>query len=91
MRLWTILLLLLAIEASAQPIRWQEQYPGVWKGTFGKPDNYTLLSAAGTTPQAATLERLQSVDFPLPKMEVHAELIDGKTYLRFPLQKNEQI
>ncbi|MBB1646482.1 TIM-barrel domain-containing protein [Sphingobacterium sp. UME9] len=91
MRLWTILLLLLAIGASAQPIRWQEQYPGVWKGTFGKPDNYTLLSAAGATPQAATLERLQSVDFPLPKMEVHAELIDGKTYLRFPLQKNEQI
>jgi len=27
----------------------------------------------------------------LPKMEVHAELIDGKTYVRMPLTKNEQI
>jgi len=91
MRLWTILLVLFAVEAPAQSIRFQEQYPGVWKGTFGKPDTYTLLGAAGAKPRAATLEQLQSVDFPLPKMDVHAELIDGKTYLRFPLEKNEQI
>jgi alpha-glucosidase (family GH31 glycosyl hydrolase) len=86
-----ILLLLLCSHAKAQPIQWKEQYPGVWKGTFGQPEKYTLLGAAGIEPRASTLEQLQSTDFPLPKMEVHAELIDGKAYVRMPLTKNEQI
>ncbi|MEI2274629.1 DUF5110 domain-containing protein [Sphingobacterium sp. ML3W] len=86
-----ILLLLLCSQAKAQPIQWKEQYPGVWKGTFGQPEKYTLLGAADSKPRAATLEQLQSTDFPFPKMEVHAELIDGKTYVRMPLTKNEQI
>lgn len=84
-------MLLLCSQAKAQPIQWKEQYPGVWKGTFGQPEKYTLLGAAAINPRAATLEQLQSTDFPLPKMEVHAELIDGKTYVRMPLTKNEQI
>ncbi|WP_293946746.1 MULTISPECIES: TIM-barrel domain-containing protein [unclassified Sphingobacterium] len=86
-----ILMLLLCSLAEAQPIQWKEQYPGVWKGTFGQPEQYTLLGAAGSKPRASTLEQLQSTDFPLPKMDVHAELIDGKTYVRMPLTKNEQI
>lgn len=86
-----ILMLLLCSQAKAQPIQWKEQYPGVWKGTFGQPERYTLLGAAGSKPRASTLEQLQSTDFPFPKMEVHAELIDGKTYVRLPLTKNEQI
>lgn len=91
MRLLIMLVLLIAAQVDAQTIRWQEQYPGVWKGTFGQPEQYTLLSAADSKPKAVTLEQLQSIDFPLPKMEVHAELIDGKTYVRLPLTKNEQI
>ncbi|MDF2516969.1 MAG: transporter substrate-binding protein [Sphingobacterium sp.] len=90
-RILMILMLLLCSQAKAQPIQWKEQYPGVWKGTFGQPEKYTLLGAAAIKPRAATLEQLQSTDFPLPKMEVHAELIDGKTYVRMPLTKNEQI
>jgi Alpha-glucosidases, family 31 of glycosyl hydrolases len=90
-RILMILMLLLCTQAKAQPIQWKEQYPGVWKGTFGQPEKYTLLGAADSKPRAATLEQLQSTDFPFPKMEVHAELIDGKTYVRMPLTKNEQI
>ncbi|WP_418359514.1 TIM-barrel domain-containing protein [Sphingobacterium detergens] len=90
-RILMILMLLLCAQAKAQPIQWKEQYPGVWKGTFGQPEKYTLLGAADSKPRTATLEQLQSTDFPLPKMEVHAELIDGKTYVRMPLTKNEQI
>ena len=63
-----ILLLLLCSQAKAQPIQWKEQYPGVWKGTFGQPEKYTLLGAADSKPRAATLEQLQSIDFPFPKM-----------------------
>lgn len=90
-KIWIILMLLLCSQVKAQPIQWKEQYPGVWKGTFGQPEKYTLLGAAESKPQAATLEQLQSTDFPFPKMETYAELIDGKTYVRLPLTKNEQI
>jgi len=90
-RILMIFMLLICTQAKTQPIQWKEQYPGVWKGTFGQPEKYTLLGAADSKPRAATLEQLQSTDFPLPKMEVHAELIDGKTYVRMPLTKNEQI
>lgn len=90
-RILMIFMLLICTQAKTQPIQWKEQYPGVWKGTFGQPEKYTLLGAADSKPRAATLEQLQSTDFPLPKMEIHAELIDGKTYVRMPLTKNEQI
>ncbi|PXV66297.1 alpha-D-xyloside xylohydrolase [Dysgonomonas alginatilytica] len=75
----------------AQSIQWTEEFPGVWKGSFGKPDSYTLLSAAGSKPKSDVLSKLQETAFPLNKTEIHAEIIDGKTYLRFPLMKDEQI
>lgn len=90
-KLVTILSLLITFSVAAQTIQWQEEYPGVWKGTFGNPESYTLLSAAGCKPKSEVLSKMPSTAFPLQKVDIHAEIIDGKTYLRFPLVKEEQI
>ncbi|TLU99112.1 glycoside hydrolase family 31 protein [Dyadobacter luticola] len=74
----------------AQNIQWQEIYPGVWKGVAGKPDSYDLLKAADVTP-APALQKMAKADFPLNAQEIHFQLNSGKTYLRFPLERNEQL
>lgn len=89
-----ILLLLLQLTVfavSAQSVKWTEEFPGVWKGAFGTPDSYNLLSAAECKPKAEALNKMGAPAFPLEKAEIYAEVIDGKTYLRLPLVKNEQI
>jgi alpha-D-xyloside xylohydrolase len=85
-----LLLCLLATTLSAQTIQWQEIHPGVWKGTAGKPDDYDLLKAAEITPSLA-LQKLSKEAFPLDKAEIHVQQNNGKTYLRLPLVKNEQL
>ncbi|MCF0064877.1 DUF5110 domain-containing protein [Dyadobacter chenwenxiniae] len=75
---------------TAQTIQWQEMYPGVWKGIAGKPDDYDLLKAAETTP-SPTLQKLSKEAFPLDMTEIRVEQNNGKTYLRLPLVKNEQL
>lgn len=85
------ILSLVVFLVQAQSIQWTEEFPGVWKGSFGSPDSYTLLSAAGSKPKVDILNKLQATVFPLNKADIHAEIIDGKTYLRFPLVKDEQI
>lgn len=85
------ILSLVVFLVQAQSIQWTEEFPGVWKGVFGTPDSYTLLSAAGSKPKSDVLSKLQETAFPLNKTDIHAEIIDGKIYLRFPLVKDEQI
>lgn len=83
-------LCLVSITLSAQTIQWQEIYPGVWKGVAGTPDDYDLLKAAETTPSPA-LQRLPKETFPLNKADIYVQQNNGKTYLRLPLVKNEQL
>ncbi|WP_114781898.1 glycoside hydrolase family 31 protein [Botryobacter ruber] len=75
----------------AQGFNWQEVEPGVWKGVVGKPESYDLLKASGATPNKAGLANIGKADFPLPQSEISAVVRDGKTYLRFPLEKKEQL
>jgi alpha-glucosidase (family GH31 glycosyl hydrolase) len=75
----------------AQGLTWQEVAPGVWKGVAGKPEAYDLLKAAGATPNTAGLAKIGKAEFPLPQGGISALVRDGKTYLRFPLQKKEQL
>ncbi|TLU94440.1 glycoside hydrolase family 31 protein [Dyadobacter sediminis] len=74
----------------AQSMEWNEIHPGIWKGIAGKPDSYDLLKAAGAIPSPA-LEKLENAPFPLNKADIDARVINGKTYLRFPLEKKEQL
>lgn len=85
-----ILLYLIPATLAAQNIQWREIHPGIWKGVAGKPDDYDLLKAAEITP-SPTLQKLSKEPFPLDKAEIRVEQNNGKTYLRLPLVKNEQL
>lgn len=75
----------------AQQLEWLEVEPGVWKTSIGNPEQYNLLNASGVAPYHEGLERLEKSSFPLSKSEITAKVIDGKTYLKFPLDKTEQL
>nr|4XPO_A Chain A, Alpha-glucosidase [Pseudopedobacter saltans]4XPP_A Chain A, Alpha-glucosidase [Pseudopedobacter saltans]4XPQ_A Chain A, Alpha-glucosidase [Pseudopedobacter saltans] len=75
----------------AQTANWTEIYPGVWKATVGKPESYDLLKAAGAQPNKDALSKTEKVSFPFANGGVSLEVSGGKTYLRFPLQKEEQL
>ncbi|MEZ5040206.1 MAG: glycoside hydrolase family 31 protein [Saprospiraceae bacterium] len=84
------LLMALSIGLQAQPV-WSEIANGVWRTSIGQPQDLSLLSAAGITPQLAAIAKLSDPDFPLNQQHIRAEIIGGKTYLRFPLKKGEEL
>ena len=88
----SVLVLLVVQQAvfSQQPV-FQQVAPGVWKAVIGKPEAYNLLNASGSTPNKEALGKLGAARFPLAQSEISAVVRDGKTYLRFPLDKQEQL
>ncbi|MDE6371759.1 MAG: DUF5110 domain-containing protein [Duncaniella sp.] len=72
-------------------IIWTEVVPGVWKGTVGTPEDYTLLTAAGREPALDGFTRLPEVTLPELANHIEGEVYDGKTSLTIPLTRNEQI
>ena len=78
-------------EVNSQDLSWNEIANGVWKASVGEPEDISLLKAADINPKMEALQRLPKADFPLLKSEIKAEVIDGKTYLRFPLSREEQL
>jgi alpha-D-xyloside xylohydrolase len=87
----TIVLLFLSLAAKAQNPVWNQVAPGVWKAVVGVPDKFDLLKAAGSQPNTEALSRLGQASFPLLAGDIVAEIADGKTFLRFPLVKSEQL
>lgn len=77
--------------AKPAPLRWKQVQPGIWKAVAGRPGDYTLLSAAGTSPDTAGLRQMGGAPFPLRSGVATVVLSDGKTYLRFPLDAQEQL
>lgn len=72
-------------------ISWNEVYPGIWKAVIGTPEKISLLKAADIHPNTEALSQLPKVSFPLNQDDISASLSDGKVYLRFPLEKEEQL
>lgn len=80
----------LLLPASAQ-IAWKQVEPGVWKGIVGAPEEYSLLSVANVSPLKEGFARLPEVTLPALAREIVAQQQDGKTSLRIPLQRQEQL
>src|SRR4051812_11320272 len=72
-------------------VKWTVVAPGVWKAVIGKPEAYNLLTASGAKPNDAALTKLGSASFPLPEADINGTISDGKTQLRFPLDREEQL
>ncbi|WP_421940108.1 glycoside hydrolase family 31 protein [Pedobacter sp.] len=86
-----LLFFLLHFNLNAQELTWTEVEPGVWKGVFGVPESYNLLTASGVKPDHQSLKALGTAIFPFAGSPVVAQQLDGKTYLRFPLHHTEQL
>jgi alpha-glucosidase (family GH31 glycosyl hydrolase) len=85
------LLLIAAANLHAQQLKWTQVEPGIWKAVVGKPDAFDLLNTAGAAPYHAGLAEMGNASFPLAQADISATVVDGKTYLRFPLDKSEQL
>ncbi|MDP3180695.1 MAG: ABC transporter substrate-binding protein, partial [Bacteroidota bacterium] len=85
------LILIVSLAVLAQNPVWEEVASGVWKSVVGTPDQFDLLKASGVKPNTDALSKLVKASFPLPVTEIAAEISDGKTFLRFPLVKAEQL
>ncbi len=70
---------------------WNELFPGVWEATINQPEDFNLLSVANKPPRSETLNKKAKQDFPISTDEIKTFTKNGKTYLRFPLEKEEQI
>lgn len=81
----------LLTQAQSVPLQWEAVAPGVWKATVGQPDKVDLLTMAGGSPRKEALQKLGEAPFPLPQADCKAEIKEGKVYLRFPLQEEEQL
>lgn len=80
-----------SVFAQQTAFRWELIAPGVWKAVAGMSDKITPLAVADIQPRQDGLKKLGGPSFPTALTEsVHQET-DGKTYLRFPLQKGEQL
>lgn len=86
-----VLIVLVSAQAQEQSLRWQKLAHGVWKAQAGKPESINLLGTAGVEPKIAAINNMSAVDFPLQEADIKVEVYDGKTYLRFPLDKTEKI
>lgn len=85
------LLLVFGFAVKAQTITWTQVEPGIWKGVVGQPEPFNLLTASGAQPYQAGLQQMGKAAFPLDEHEISGKIADGKTYLRFPLEKSEQL
>ncbi|HTH82523.1 MAG TPA: TIM-barrel domain-containing protein [Mucilaginibacter sp.] len=70
---------------------WKEVVPGVWSVKVGTPDKVNFLTASGAKPRKEAISNMPAVSFPLDKSEITAEIHNGKTYLKFPLDRQEKI
>src|SRR5690606_5194452 len=75
----------------AQELVWTEIENGIWKASVGQPEDISLLQAADVQPKSEAIDKLPTADFPFMEDKIKSKIVDGKTYLQFPLSKTEQI
>jgi len=82
-----------SMDANSQKatLQWKKMANGVWKAEVGKPELINFLTISGVHPKTAAINNMPLATFPITENEIKVEVYDGKTYLRFPLDKNEKI
>lgn len=71
--------------------RWKELASGVWQISAGTPEKLDLLSELNLHPKWDAIQTMEDAELPIDPEEIRFQLTDGKTYLRFPLDKGEKI
>lgn len=70
---------------------WEEIVSGIWKVSKGSPEEYNLLSELDLSPKIDAINEIEEAELPISKEDISVEVIDNKTYIRFPLEKDEKI
>ncbi|MEZ5104296.1 MAG: glycoside hydrolase family 31 protein [Draconibacterium sp.] len=91
--IFVILLLASCSKKESNPLNpvWKKKFPGIWQEIINKPDDFNLLLVANKKPRAETLNQKPEVEFPVSPENIKSFTQNGKTYLRFPLDTEEQI
>jgi len=89
--LFSLILSISFILHAQNKLEWTQMGKGIWKAQIGKPDSLNFYTATGIQPKKDAINLLEEVDFPLVTDEIKAIVVDGKTYLSFPLEKGEKI
>ena len=72
-------------------LEWKKEGQGIWKISVGKQEKVTLLSELDITPQWKATAEIGDAPLAIDPKDVKTEVVDGKTYIRFPLDKDEKI
>ena len=88
-----ILIFLLVLTACSETgsDTWKQMANGVWKYSIGENQSVNLLDAAKATPNIAKLNDSEPADFPLDKTSIEVNRQNNQLYVKFPLEKGEQI
>lgn len=70
---------------------WKENATGIWNVSVGEPEKVNLLSELHLSPKLDAIQKMGEASLPISEEDIQFELIDGKTYIRFPLEKGEKI
>ncbi len=70
---------------------WQAVAHGVWRYSEGEKEKINLLDAAGITPNLARINEFPETPFPLNPEEITITRRQGKLYVKFPLEREEQL
>lgn len=87
----TLLSGLVAVNAQPAKISWTVITSGVWNLSAGNPEKLNLLSELNISPKSDAIRKMGNASLPLGKDDIRLEIIDGKTYIRFPLERGEKI
>lgn len=81
----------ISIQANAQSPEWTEVAQGVWKTVIGIPDELDLLTVTNVEPKTDAISLIDESSFPFEFEKLGFSVRGGKTKLRFPLARGEQI
>ena len=83
--------LTLGTTCPGQHLSWNKIASGIWLAKAGDPDSVNFLTTTAATPKIGAINAMGDVPFPLSESDITYQLVDGKTYLRFPLEEQEKI
>lgn len=89
--LFMVLVAFACVQKDNVNLEWKKEGQGVWKISVGKQEKVTLLSELDITPQWKAIEEIGDAPLAIDPKDVKTEVVNGKTYIRFPLDKDEKI
>ncbi|MBI9060703.1 MAG: DUF5110 domain-containing protein [Marinilabiliaceae bacterium] len=80
-----------ALEHTSQVPEWKKEFAGTYVSQINTPATYNLLSSCNKKPRVGAINELSDRKIPIDLTEIRSITKNGKTFLRFPLDKGEQL